>query len=322
MPKTALTFTLTVVAALLLVQAVCAVETYQMVAKWGSFGTGNGELYLPKGVAVGASENVYVADTQNNRIQEFDSSGGYVTKWGTYGIGNGEFEYPYGIAVDTSGHIFVTDSGNHRIQEFDSSHGYVAQWGTYGTGDTEFISPSGVALDASGNVYVADYGNDRIQKFDKAAGASGGSSDASVQISGNTIKTLDCTTDAPSGSLNFGSMVVGMNPTGVPGYTTVKVTATGAGTVNNWHVQAQDANTGALRGFLVNSGGTAKLSTLMGFAWASQPWDDLTSPRTILSGTAPTISGTVDTYYQQLVIAGDPGGTFGMNIQFLCVIDS
>jgi tripartite motif-containing protein 71 len=51
--------------------------------KWGSCGSGNGEFMWPKGVAVDASGNVYVADSENHRIQKFDSSGNFLAKWGS-----------------------------------------------------------------------------------------------------------------------------------------------------------------------------------------------------------------------------------------------
>ena len=38
---------------------------------WGSLGSGNGQLFLPSGVATDGSGSVYVADTYNHRIQKF-----------------------------------------------------------------------------------------------------------------------------------------------------------------------------------------------------------------------------------------------------------
>jgi DNA-binding beta-propeller fold protein YncE len=44
----------------------------------GSQGTLGGELSHPKGIAVDPAGNVYVADTVNNRIQEYTSAGAFV----------------------------------------------------------------------------------------------------------------------------------------------------------------------------------------------------------------------------------------------------
>ena len=140
-------------------------SAFGFLAKWGSYGNGNGQFYNPTGMAVDGSGNVYVADTNNNRIQKLDSSGVWQATWGSYGSGDGQFNQPYGVAVDGSGNVYVTDYNNHRIQKLDSGGAWQATWGSLGSGDGQFQYPFGVAVDGSGNVYVADSTNHRIQKF-------------------------------------------------------------------------------------------------------------------------------------------------------------
>jgi len=41
------------------------------ITKWGSKGEGDGQFFSPDAVVVDSSDNVYVADTLNNRIQKF-----------------------------------------------------------------------------------------------------------------------------------------------------------------------------------------------------------------------------------------------------------
>jgi DNA-binding beta-propeller fold protein YncE len=114
---------------------------------------------------VDSSGNVWVADRDNNRIQEFDSSGTYLMQFGIYGNGNREFSWPSAVDVDSLGNVWVADNLNNRIQEFDSSGTYLTQFGSYGSGNGQFHGPMGVAVDSSGNVWVADAGNNRIQEF-------------------------------------------------------------------------------------------------------------------------------------------------------------
>ena len=86
--------------------------------KWGSPGTGDGQFSGATGIALDSSGNLYVADTNNSRIQKFDNTGTFLTKWGSYGSGNGQFYSATGIAVDGSGNIFVADPNGQRIQKF------------------------------------------------------------------------------------------------------------------------------------------------------------------------------------------------------------
>ena len=68
----------------------------------GLDGSGDGQFNTRCGVAVDASGNVYVADTGNNRIQTFTSSGTYLTQWGTHGSGQRAVQCPIGVAVDAA----------------------------------------------------------------------------------------------------------------------------------------------------------------------------------------------------------------------------
>ncbi|MED5017978.1 S-layer homology domain-containing protein [Paenibacillus chibensis] len=144
---------------------------------WGKAGGGAGselgEFNHPRGVAVDGSGNVYVADTDNHRIQMLDAAAGTWSEWkkpgGGSGNGLGEFKSPKGIAVDGNGNLYVADTDNHRIQKFDSmTHAWTD--GKEGSGASGFKPgafnfPKGVAVDRNNNLYVADSRNDRIQKW-------------------------------------------------------------------------------------------------------------------------------------------------------------
>jgi len=149
------------------------------VTKWGSQGTGNGQFKDPNGLVVEpTTHNLYVADTSNNRIQKFTSSGTYITKFGSGGIGNGQFDAPIGIALDNSGFVYVSDGDNDRIQKFRLTAPcpagttqiatgvcFATKWGTTGSANGELNGPRGIDLDSSGHVYVTEINNNRIQVF-------------------------------------------------------------------------------------------------------------------------------------------------------------
>lgn len=116
----------------------------------------------PEGIAIDLDENIYVADTFNNKIRKI-SRGGLVSTLagsGAQGFIDGpgssaSFYNPQGVAVDISGNVYVADSGNGTIRKIDRA-GVVSTMLDRATSDKVKIkSPSGVAVDFNGNVYVA-----------------------------------------------------------------------------------------------------------------------------------------------------------------------
>ena len=167
-------------------------------------GTAQGEFNSPQAVCTDRDNNVYVADTRNNRVQKFSPQGEFVTMFGAWGSEPGQFggDGPLGVAVDDRGFVLVTDShtatgGNHRVQRFDPDGDFVGQFGSYGTGPGQFggampvreygydfgpgigpgpIGPSGIAVNTNedlllernnryGDIFVADCDNDRVHMF-------------------------------------------------------------------------------------------------------------------------------------------------------------
>jgi DNA-binding beta-propeller fold protein YncE len=132
----------------------------------GPLSLGDGQFDFPKGIAVDFDNNVYVADTGNDRIQKFTNDGTFIKKWGSSGESNSKFNAPRGVAVDfDTGNVIVADTDNQRIQKFTNGGLFLTKWGFFGEGDGQFNFPSDVTVDSDGNVYVADTDNDRIQKF-------------------------------------------------------------------------------------------------------------------------------------------------------------
>jgi DNA-binding beta-propeller fold protein YncE len=107
---------------------------------------------------------VFVADSDNHRIQKFDNNGNYIKSWGHFGTGNDGLSTVYGIELDPKkGHVLVCNRDHPRIQLSTKNGGFIKSWGGYGSGDGEFSSPSGITVDMAGDVFVAD--GYRIQKF-------------------------------------------------------------------------------------------------------------------------------------------------------------
>jgi uncharacterized protein (TIGR03437 family) len=138
------------------------------------------QLNYPSAVAVDPVGNLYIADTQNQRIRKV--SGGVITTVAGNGstccvenMGNigdngpatsAPLNSPFGVAVDAAGNLYIADTRNLRIRKV--SGGVITtvvgngEWG-YG-GDNgpattaQLTGPGGVAVDATGNLYIADGG--------------------------------------------------------------------------------------------------------------------------------------------------------------------
>ncbi len=146
---------------------------------WGTEGSGPGQFRAPRGIAVSTDGFVYVADSQNHRIQKFTLDGQFVAAWGSYGDCGmimpdpGTFCEPWGVAVAPNGDVYVADTWAHRVQRFTADGAFVSQWGVFGQhavgdplGQARFYGPRAVAVGSDGHVYVVDTGNKRIQVFD------------------------------------------------------------------------------------------------------------------------------------------------------------
>ncbi len=141
-----------------------------------------GSFNGPMGVTFDPNGNLWVADFNNNRVQEFNSAGTFVKQIGCAGSGgcgasttNGFFNGPMGIAFDAGGNMWVADENNNRVQEFSPSGSYLGQLGCGGSGGCGasaqagyFYAPYDVAVDASGTLWASDWYNDRIEAFTPA----------------------------------------------------------------------------------------------------------------------------------------------------------
>src|SRR6202522_4270858 len=141
------------------------------------------ELNYPLGVAVDASGNIYIADSENSRIRMVTKSTSDISTVagnGTAGyLGDGglatsaEIDYPLGVGLDTAGNIYIADTDNDRIRMVTKSTSDISTVAGNGTagylGDgglatsAEIDLPEGVAVDSAGNIYIADTDNNRIR---------------------------------------------------------------------------------------------------------------------------------------------------------------
>jgi len=168
----------------------------------------NASLFRPLGVAVDGAGDLYIADTQSQRVRKVDTNGIITTVAGNGTTGysgdggaatNASLNYPVVVALDAAGDLYITD--NNRIRKVDTNGIITTVAGNRGAGyagdgnaatNANLNYPAGVALDAFGNVYIADTDNSRIRQVDTngnistvAGGGTGGDGGAATNASLN-----------------------------------------------------------------------------------------------------------------------------------------
>jgi len=125
-------------------------------------------LNRPHGIFVDENLNLFVADTDNNRIQCFQP--GQIHATTSVGFGASVdfiLNKPTDIVLDGDKNLFIVDSANHRIVRsilniFECIFGCS---GISGSSSSQLSHPQMMAFDNNGNIFVTDVDNHRIQKL-------------------------------------------------------------------------------------------------------------------------------------------------------------
>lgn len=124
-------------------------------------------LNAPNAVTVDADQDIYVSDTGNARVVEFDKNGKFIriingTKNGT---GNTKFVNPRGVGVLPDGTLLMVDNMTHYVYGFDKNGNQKFQFGGIGSDNDQFYLPNGLFVDNNGEVFITDTVNERIAVY-------------------------------------------------------------------------------------------------------------------------------------------------------------
>jgi hypothetical protein len=122
---------------------------------FGMYGISGNELSWPTGVAVDSKGNVWVADEDNYRVDEFSESGSFIRSIGSQGEGPGQLEDVFGVAV-ANGHIWVTNG--KWVEEYGEKGEYIRRFN-----GGEYLR--GIALNKAGDIWVVSGGEDRVKEY-------------------------------------------------------------------------------------------------------------------------------------------------------------
>jgi sugar lactone lactonase YvrE len=198
---------------------------------------GAGTLCLPQGLAFDSLGNLYIADTGNSRVLEyndpFSAGGGSPTADAVFGQNSfaarrcdaatgiasaGTLCLPDTVAVDSLGNVFVADTGNHRVLEYNTGDSMPDQvFGQGGSFATDYCDgaggtvvsfdtlcqPATVALDANDDLLVADTWNNRVLEYNNPLAAGGGNP-------GTPGAPGDTTADRELGQIDFAHPAVNL----------------------------------------------------------------------------------------------------------------
>ena len=143
------------------------------------------------------ADNLYVADTHNNRALEYNGPFGFMQ---TNNVGadlvfqGNNLALPSGVAVDSNGNFYVSSEPHNQVYEYTQPVPLMTADllnlmigpGAQNPNAASLQFPMGLAIDAVNNLYVADQANNRVLEFNegsspgnKVANGAGGQIDRS-----------------------------------------------------------------------------------------------------------------------------------------------
>ena len=128
----------------------------EYIDSFGCHGDGDGQFHWPNGIAQDEAGNLYVSDSNNNRVQVFvqvfDHKGQFFffDSFSEKGTTSNKLNFPIGICVGSDQLVYVCDTSNKCVSVFKTSGEFVTSFG-------QFSCPTGIVTDDDGFVYVSDY---------------------------------------------------------------------------------------------------------------------------------------------------------------------
>ena len=147
-------------------------------------------LFLPMAAVPDSARNVFISDSNNQRVRRVDGGTGIIsTVAGSGGLGysgdggpatSATLSTPSALLVDGAGNLYIADSGNNVIRVVNAATGTISTLVGTGqsgySGDTgqatmaKLSHPNGLAFDGDHQLYISDTGNNVIRKVDLSTG--------------------------------------------------------------------------------------------------------------------------------------------------------
>jgi sugar lactone lactonase YvrE len=180
------------------------------------------QLDLPTALALDASGNLYVADSNNHRVRRIAAATGVIATVTGNGIeafagDNGpataaSIDSPNGLALDSSGNLTIADTHNGRLRRVSAATGLISTVAGAGVvaGNVQSFGgdngpataaglalPRGLTLDSAGNLYFADSANHRIRRISPAGVITTVAGQGTETFAGDNAPAVSASLDSP-----------------------------------------------------------------------------------------------------------------------------
>ena len=136
----------------------------KFVRSFGTRGNGNGQFQYPIDIAFDDTNNLYVTDYTNHRVQVLTTEGQFLRTF-SQKVDNQKLDQPRNIAIDSSNTVYVSEDGQHCVSVFTSQGAYITMFGGEGSMEGQFKYIHGLSIDHNDTIIVSDVNNSRLQIY-------------------------------------------------------------------------------------------------------------------------------------------------------------
>lgn len=133
-------------------------STGKFIKQWGSRGSAAGQFLAAHSIEIDPADKLYVADRENQRIEQFDTEGKYLGEWTFNTLVCALFRHPDGT-------FYMTSGFDGEWAKLDAQGKVVGSLGSSGKATGQFGEAHYLALDRESNAYIADVVNRRVQIY-------------------------------------------------------------------------------------------------------------------------------------------------------------
>ncbi len=129
---------------------------------------GAAKLSQPLGLDIDPDENIYIADTGNNRLLKCSPRGELLREVGGFGFDKEQFDRPVDVWAGNGLDVFVVDYNNQRLERYDKDLNYISSYYSdeLQNESLQFGYPAAAGLSSNGEIFLAEHEFNRVLRID------------------------------------------------------------------------------------------------------------------------------------------------------------